>query len=194
MSEEKLNNHLQNKIKIFLNKNYKYLILISIFLILVLFGYFFNKDFQKKKEVKLSENYMLATIQFNEKKTNEAKVLLENIIEENHKFYSPLALYFIIDSNLEKDSLKIINFFDKILSIKSIDKENLNLIKIKKAIFLFNLNDEEAIIKTLNPIINSKSSWRNMAIKLISDYFISRDQKIKANEYIELLNNNKIQK
>ena len=137
---------------------------------------------------------MLATIQFNEKKTNEAKVLLENIIKENHKFYSPLALYFIIDSNLEKDSFKIINFFDKILSIKSIDKENLNLIKIKKAIFLFNLNDEKAIIKTLNPIINSKSSWRNMAIKLISDYFISRDQKTKANEYIELLNNNKIQK
>jgi len=194
MSEEKLNNNLQNKIKIFLNKNYKYLILILIFLILVLFGFFFNKDFQKKKEVKLSENYMLATIQFNEKKTNEAKVLLENIIKENHKFYSPLALYFIIDSNLEKDSFKIINFFDKILSIKSIDKENLNLIKIKKAIFLFNLNDEKAIIKTLNPIINSKSSWRNMAIKLISDYFISRDQKTKANEYIELLNNNKIQK
>ena len=120
-------------------------------------------------------------------KLNKAKQLLENIISENHKFYSPLALYFIIDNNLENDSAKIINFFDKILLIDSIDKENLNLIKIKKAIFLFGLDDEKNIITTLNPIINSDSIWRNFAIKLMSDYLISKDQKLKANEYIELL-------
>ena len=79
-------------------------------------------------------------------------------------------------------------FFDIILSINTIDEENLNLIKIKKAIFLFNTEDEETIIKTLNPIINSNSVWRNMAIKLISDYFLSKDQKAKANEYIQILN------
>ena len=114
---------------------------------------------------------------------------MENIINKGHRFYSPLALYFIIDNNLETDSLKIINFFDKILSINTIDKENLNLIRIKKAIFLFNTEDEDLIIKTLNPIINSDSVWRNITIKLISDYFLSKDQKIKANEYIQLLNN-----
>ena len=94
---------------------------------------------------------------------------------------------FIIDNNLETDSLKIINFFDKILLIKSIDEENLNLIKIKKAIFLFELGDEDTILKTLNPIINSKSVWREMAIKLISNYFLSFNQKTKANEYLQLL-------
>ena len=117
--------------------------------------------------------------------------MLEKIISENHKFYSPLALYFIIENNLEKDSAKILNFFDEILLIDSIDKENLNLIKIKKAIFLFNLDDEKAIIKSLNPIINSDSIWRNLSIKLMSDYLISKDQKLKANEYIELLNSKK---
>ena len=100
-----------------------------------------------------------------------------------------MALYFIIDNNLESDPLKIINLFDKVLSINSIEEENLNLIKIKKAIFLFNLEDEKAIIKTLNPIINSKSTWRTMAIKLISDYFLSKNQDAKAKEYIQLLNN-----
>ena len=162
-------------------------------LILIFFGFFFYKDLQKKKEVKLSEDYTTAFVQFNEKKTDEAKQLLENIISKKHKFYSPLALYFIIDNNLETDSLKIINFFDKILSINSIDKENLNLIKIKKAIFLFKLGNEEDIIKTLNPIVNSNSVWRSMAIKLVSDYFISKNQVSKANEYILLLNskNNK---
>jgi|TARA_B110000444_G_scaffold256225_1_gene292158 predicted negative regulator of RcsB-dependent stress response len=188
MTEEKLKKKFQSKIKVFFNNNFKNLIILLIFSILILFSYFFYKDLQKKKEVQLSSNYTQATIQFNEKNTNEAKQLLEKIISENHKFYSPLALYFIIENNLEKDSAKILNFFDEILLIDSIDKENLNLIKIKKAIFLFNLDDEKAIIKSLNPIINSDSIWRNLSIKLMSDYLISKDQKLKANEYIELLN------
>ena len=189
MTEEKLKKKFQSKIKVFFNNNFKNLIILLIFSILILFSYFFYKDLQKKKEVQLSSNYTQATIQFNEKNTNEAKQLLEKIISENHKFYSPLALYFIIENNLEKDSAKILNFFDEILLIDSIDKENLNLIKIKKAIFLFNTDNEELIIKTLNPVINSNSAWRNMAIKLISDYFLSKDQKNKAEEYILLLNN-----
>jgi len=51
------------------------------------------------------------------------------------------------------------------------------------------LDNEELIIKTLNPVINSNSVWRDMAINLISDYFLSRDQKTKADEYIRLLSN-----
>jgi predicted negative regulator of RcsB-dependent stress response len=189
MSEEILNNTFQNKIKSFLKNNFKNLIILLIFLILILFGYFFYKDFQKKKEIELAEQYTLASIQFKEKKIDETKQMLENIINKNHKFYSPLALYFMIDNNLENDTQKIINFFDKILLIKSIENENLNLIKIKKALFLFSLGDEELIIKTLNPIINSDSVWKNMAIELISNYFLSKNQKAKANEYIQLLGN-----
>jgi predicted negative regulator of RcsB-dependent stress response len=193
MSKEILNKTLQDKILRFIKNNVKNLTILSIFLTLILFAYFFYNDAQKKNEIKLSEQYTLSTIQFKEKKIDESKKLLENIINKSHKFYSPLALYFIIDNNLETDSSKIINFFDKILSINSIDQENIDLIKIKKAIFLFSLGNEELIIKTLNPIINSESIWRNMAIKLVSDYFLSKDQKIKANEYIQLLNN-KIEK
>ena len=189
MSEHILKQNLQNKILNFIKKNIKKLIIIFIFLIILLFTYLFYISSQKKNEIKLSEKYTEATIQFEQKKINTSKLLLENIIDKDHKFYSPLALYFIIDNNLETDPLKIINFFDKILKIKSIDKENLDLIKIKKAIFLFSLGDEESIIKTINPIINSDSVWRSMAIKLISDYFLSKNQKTKANEYIQLLSN-----
>ena len=193
MSKEILNKTLQDKILRFIKNNVKNLTFLLILLTLTLFAYFFYNEAQKKNEIKLSEQYTLSTIQFKEKNIVESKKLLENIINKSHKFYSPLALYFIIDNNLETDSSKIINFFDKILSINSIDQENIDLIKIKKAIFLFSLGNEELIIKTVNPIINSESIWRNMAIKLVSDYFLSKDQKIKANEYIQLLNN-KIEK
>ena len=191
MSEKLLNNTFQNKLTGFIKKNIKNLIILFILLILTLFSYLFYKDLQKRNEIKLSQQYTQASIQFKEKKINNAKQLFENIINKNHKFYSPLALYFIIDNNLEIDPLNIIIFFDKILSISSIDEENLNLIRIKKAIFLFSLEDEELMIKTLNPIINSDSVWRNIAIELISDYFLSKNQEIKASEYIQLLNNKK---
>jgi predicted negative regulator of RcsB-dependent stress response len=190
MSEEILNNSFQSKTSNFIKKNFKNLIILLFFLILVLFSAFIYKDLQKKNEIKIAENYTQATIKFKKNKSDEAKQLLENIIQKGHRFYSPLALYFIIDNNLEKDSLKIVSFFDRILLISSIDKENINLIKIKKTIFLFKLGEEEAIIKTLNQIINSDSVWRNMAINLISDYFLSKDQKAKAKEYLQLLNKN----
>lgn len=189
MAEETLNNTFQNKFSNIMKKNLKTIIFFIIFFILILFSYFFYKDLQNKNEIKISENFTKASIQLKENKKNEAKQLLENIINEDHRFYSPLALYFIIDNNLETDPLKIIIFFDRILEINSIDKENLNLIRIKKAIFLFNTGDEKTIIKILNPIINSDSVWRRMAINLISDYFLSKDQKTKANEYIQLLSN-----
>ena len=189
MSEAILKN---NFIKIIFNQiknNLKKLISLFSILIILLFIYLFYISLQKKNTIKLAEQYTEATVQFKQKKISESKLLLESIIDKDHKFYSPLALYFIIDNNLENESLKIINFFDKILKIKSIDKENLDLIKIKKAIFLFSSGDEESIIKTINPIINSDSVWRSMAIKLISDYFLSKNQKTKANEYIQLLSN-----
>ena len=189
MSRETLNNSFQSKVINFIKKNLKKLVVLFIFIIFILFSYFIYNDFKKKKEIKLSQEYIEASIQFKNKNKDESKKLLENIIFKKHKFYSPLALYFIIDNNLETETSKIIIFYDKILSISSIDQENLDLIKIKKSTFLFKTDNEKLIIETLNPVINSDSVWRNMAIKLMSDYFLSKNQKTKANEYIQLLNN-----
>ena len=188
MSNETVNVNFQNKIFNFIKKNLKTLIILLILIITILFSFLFYKYLQEKNNIKLSEQYTEASILLKQKKIDESKLLLEGLIDKEHKFYSPLALYLMIDNNVESDPLKIITFFDQILKINSIDKENLNLIKIKKAIFLFNTDNEELIIKTLNPVINSDSVWGNMATKLISDYFLSKDQKNKAEEYILLLN------
>jgi predicted negative regulator of RcsB-dependent stress response len=189
MPEEIIKKNFQNNILNFAKKNLKKFLLLFAFFITLLFIYFLNINLQKKNEIKLSEQFTQASVYFKQKEINKSKLLLEGIIDRSHKFYSPLALYFVIDNKLEIDPLKIINLFDKVLKINSIDTENLNLIKIKKAIFLFSAGDEEAILKTLNPVINSNSIWRNTAIKLMSDYFISKNQKKKANEYFQLLNN-----
>ena len=67
MSKETLNNTFQNKIKGLLKNNLKKLIIFLVFLILILFSYFFYVDFKKKDEIKISEQYILATIQFEKK-------------------------------------------------------------------------------------------------------------------------------
>ena len=76
----------------------------------------------------------------------------------------------------------------KLLKKSSLDEEGKNLIKIKKALYLFSLDNESLIIDTLNPIINSDSIWKNQSINLLAEYFLSKGEKIKADEYFKLLN------
>ena len=190
MSNEILKINLLYKVINFFNKNIKLIIILLIALILILFIFLFYKNLQDKKNILIAEQYAHASILIKQKKIQESKILLEIIIREDHPLYSPLALYLIIDNKIENNDLKIINFFDQILKNNSIQEENLNLIKIKKAIYLFNFDREELIIETLNPIINSNSAWRDISINLITEYFLSKNQKVKADEYIQLLNKN----
>jgi len=191
MSNEALKKNFIDRATIFVKKNLKAIFVYFFILLIILFTFFFYENLQKKKNIKISEQYAQASILIKQKKITESKILLDLIIKKDHQFYSPLALYLMIDNNIENDEKKIIIFFDKILKNNSIDKENLNLIRIKKAIYLINIDNEELIVSTLNPIINSSSAWKNMAIDIISQYFISKNQNLKAGEYLQLLKNKK---
>ena len=188
MSNQILKESIQGRVSNFLKKNLKslFIILIITVIFLIIFGYYSHQ--KKQKDIVISDQFTYASILIKDKKINESKLLLENIIKKKHKFYSPLALNSLIDNELETDNKKIIDYFDQILAIKSINNENLNLIRIKKALFLFNGKNEGLIITTLNPIINSNSVWKESAIKLIADYFSSKNEKNKAEEYYKLLN------
>ena len=88
-------------------------------------------------------------------------------------------MYLIVDFELEKNHELIAKLFDKVISIKKIDKENINLIKIKKALFLSNYYGEQEVLKILNPIINSDSIWRSNAIQILIDYYRAYDVPIQ---------------
>ena len=138
----------------------------------------------------ISEKYNQAKVFINNKKNNEGLVILEEVINTKHPFYSPLSLYLILDSNLTNDADKITELFDKVISNNNIDKENINLIKLKKALYLSNDQNEQALLELLNPIINSGSHWRVIAITFLKDYFLSKDNYLKAEEYNKLLSTN----
>lgn len=188
MSEKLIKKNILDKTTNFFKKNFKSIIILIVIVLTTLFAFIYYKNLKVKNNIQVAEQYSKAVILINQKKISESKLILKNIIYNDHKMYSPLALYLIIDNNLESDNLTIIKYFDRILKNNLIKKENINLIKIKKSIYLIDLKKEELIIETLNPIINSNSIWRDIAINLISEYFLSMDQKMKSQEYLQLLN------
>ena len=193
MSNETLKKNFIDKVINFARQYLKLIIATLVSVLIFLFCFLFYKNLQERNNIKIAEQYTQASLLVKQKKIQESKLLLESIVNKNHRFYSPMALYLIIDNNIVSEKIKIISFFDKVLNNNSIDKENLNLIKIKKAVYLIGLDNEELIVDTLNPVINSNSVWRSIAINMISEYFLSKNQVVKAEEYIQLLNikNNK---
>ena len=141
----------------------------------------------KKKNIAVSNKFNNAKILIEKKNFVKSKIYLLEVIEAKNKFYSPAALYLIIENNLEKEQEIILELFDKILENKKIEKNKINLIKLKKVLFLFDLINEEEILNILNPIINSESLWKRNAIILLADYYKSKNEINKSEQLYKLL-------
>ena len=179
-----INKNTRNeKIKNFFISNKKKLIISISVIILIIFGYFAYGDFKDKKRIKIAEKYNSATINYiSGNKANLKKVLIE-IINEKDTAYSPLALYFIIDNNIELNNEEINKYFDILINEVKLDKEIKNLIIFKKALFNSDFENENNLISILNPLINSKSVWKSHALYLMAEYLYSKNQKQKAKEF-----------
>ena len=176
-------NTRNEKIKNFFINNKKKIIIFISLIILIIFGYFAYGDFKDKKRIKISEKYNSATINYiSGNKANVKKELIE-IINEKDTAYSSLALYFIIDNNIESDNEEINKYFDILINEVKLDKEIKNLIIFKKGLFNSDFETENNLISILNPLINSKSVWKSHALYLMAEYFYSKNQKQKAKEF-----------
>ena len=153
----------------------------------MLFGYFFLESKEKKKNIKISEKFFTAKILSEKNQNQKAKILLIEIINSKHKFYAPLSLNLIIDQKIISVESEVESLFEKVLLIKKINKEDINLIKIKKALYLLNNSSEDKILDILNPIVNSNSQWKPQAIELLYEYFLNKGEKVKSQEYFQLL-------
>ena len=177
----------QNKLLNFLKVNIK--IFIYIFSILILFFasiiWYTNKN--KTKETIISDNFIKAQIFIENGKINEAKEILSDLVSETNSPYSSLSLFLIIENKLIENKGTILNYFDEIINSKSLKNEDLNLIKLKKAIYISDIAKEQEIIQLLNPIINSSSVWKSHALKFLGDFYYSNGQLQKADQYYQLL-------
>ena len=177
----------------FVKSNSKTIISIVSILILFFVTYIWFDNNKKKRNIKVSEDFINAKILLEQGKDNEAKNQLEKIINKRNSVYSPLSLFLIIDKDLESNNTVIINYFDVILSITTLDDEDINLIKLKKAIFISESSNEQEILKLLNPIINSNSVWKLQSAKFLGDFYFSLKQFKKAKEYYSIIINENIE-
>ena len=171
------------KIKIFLINNKKYLIVILSSIILIVFAYFSYGEIQDRKMKKIAEKYNNISIKFSTSNKTDVKNELIEIINEKNSTYSPLALYFIIDNEIQSSNEEINKFFDIIINEVNLNKEIKNLIIYKKGLFNASFETENNLIKILNPIINSDSVWKSHALYLLAEYFFDKNQKQKAKEF-----------
>ena len=107
------------------------------------------------------------------------------IVKEKDKTYSPLSLYFLLDNGIITEKNEINELFDIIINEINLEKEIKNLVIYKKALFNFEFETENNLIKILSPIINSESIWKPHALYLMAEYFYYKNEKKKSREFFE---------
>ena len=124
-------------------------------------------DFQKKKGVKISEQYIKAGLLLAEGEKQESLNYYEKIILSKNKFYSLLSLNTILEKNLINDKEKVLKYFEELEKLK-LSKEQNDLLNFKKALYLIKFGDKKKAEKILNNLINSKSNLKSLSIEIIN--------------------------
>ena len=174
----------------------KILIFSSIFVLAIMLisfsVYFENKE---KNKILLSENYVQAKIYLANGNKDEAISLLKKVIFANDPTYSTLSFFLILNQNLVTDHEKLSTLFDHLLNNNKFEKEVINLLIYKKALFNSNFISESKLLSDIQPLLNTETLWKPHALLLMGDYFVAKKEYIKAKEfYTQILSINNLQK
>tara|TARA_B100001057_G_C22528774_1_gene824947 strand:- start:14 stop:517 length:504 start_codon:yes stop_codon:yes gene_type:complete len=144
----------------------KTLISILIIIIFSFLGLEFLDYYKKKINREISEKYIKAGIYLTTSKRDQSKKIYIEIIKNKNKFYSILALNNIIENDLEKNSDEVLKLFNLVEQIKT-EKDQKELVKLKKALYLFKISKMDEGNSLLKQIIADDSKWKNIALELI---------------------------
>ena len=175
----------REKIINFLLKNKKKLILIIAILVLIPLIFFSYQIYKNKNKKLIANKYNSTIINFEGGDKLKAVEIMKEIINDKDPTYSPLALYFLIDNNIQVSNEETNKFFDIIIDEVKLKKEIKNLVIYKKALFNSEFTDENSLITILNPLINSESIWTSHALYLVAEYFYFKNEKQKSKEFYE---------
>tara|TARA_A100000164_G_C21770133_1_gene705928 strand:+ start:107 stop:751 length:645 start_codon:yes stop_codon:yes gene_type:complete len=179
-----INTNTRNeKIKNFFITNKKKLIFILLFIILGLVVFFGYEEFNKRKQISISNEYNSIIMEFDQNNKDISISKLVDLINKKDPTYSPLSLYFIIDKKLIKDKDKINDLFNILIQKTSLENEIKNLIILKKALLNADQYDEGKMLSVLNPVMNSESVWKSHALHLMAEFFYFNEEKQKAKEF-----------
>jgi len=148
-----------NKVKIFI---------FILILILMLISLLFLKYKKERENILVSEKYIQAGIYLAANEKNNAKDTYIEILLAKNNFYSILALNTIIEKNLISNKGEILEYFE-ILEKSNATKEQKNLIKFKKALYLIKESDTKNGNNLLKDLIDNNSSLKSIAEEIIKN-------------------------
>ena len=179
----------KEKVLNFFKNNKKKLFLLLVILILIPFSIFSYQIIKDKNKDKLSSKFNLAVSSYENGNKSEIKSIMKEIINNKDKTYSPLALYFLIDNDIQLTNEEVNNYFDIIINEINLDKEIKNLNIYKKGLFNSSFVSENELLLILKPVINSDSVWKPHALILLGEYFLDKNQNQKAKEFFNQILN-----
>tara|TARA_B100000029_G_scaffold6854_1_gene7297 strand:+ start:4018 stop:4665 length:648 start_codon:yes stop_codon:yes gene_type:complete len=178
----------KSKIKKFYDNNKILIFSTAILLTIIIFYGFYSLSQQEKKNINVAESYIEAKISIESEKKDKAKKILKEIVLLNNTTYSSLSLFLILNENLIEDKNELLSLFDHLLKNNDFGKEEKNLIIFKKILFQSNFENEAELIEAARPILNDDTVWKPHTLLLLGDYFLSKEQNLKAKEfYLQVL-------
>ena len=153
------------KISIFFKEKQRVILITFVTIIGIILAFLTSNYYQNMENEEISEKFIKAGIHLSSEEKNKSKNILIEIVNSENKFYSILALNTIIENDLEERSNEILKLFEIVENLK-IDKEQLNLIKLKKALYLIKISKNEEGNILLNEIISENSIWKDAALEI----------------------------
>ena len=185
--ENQVNESLLNDKFLIFYKKYKVLIFCIISLLVsILIFYQFYTYYENKKKQEVFLEYIIAKNELKIGDTKKAIKMFSELSFNKNNTISLLSLSELITMKIPKaDIIKII---DDILKKDNLSLYNKELIKIKKAIIIFDEATEEDILLLID--VKKNNFFKNLKLRLLYDFYIKNNKLINAKE-IELLFNEK---
>jgi len=178
----------RDKVIKFFSQYKKYLITLLILLITIPSFYHAFKAYERNKSEKILEDYSKAIMMLSNENLDEADKIFTKLLNEKNEAILISSLNKIIEINLKKKNpKKNIILIDDILNSKKLSALNTELLKIKKALLIFDKADEKTMLDLLNK--NKKQSeFYSLSMQILVDFYISKNELSKANEIRKLVN------
>ena len=178
----------RDKVIKFFSQYKKYLVTLLILLITIPSFYHAFKAYERNKSEKILEDYSKAIMMLSNENLDEADKIFTKLLNEKNEAIMISSLNKIIEINLKKKNpKKNIILIDDILNSKKLSALNTELLKIKKALLIFDKADEKTMLGLLNK--NEKQSkFYSLSMQILVDFYISKNELSKANEIQKLVN------
>jgi hypothetical protein len=178
----------RDKVNNFFSRYKKYLITILILLITIPSFYHAYKAYERNQSEKIIESYSQAMLLLKNENLDKSSTIFAKLLEETDEFIIVSSLNQLVEINIKKkEPEKNIILIDSILNSKKLSQLNVELLKIKKALLIFDKADEKTMLDLLNKN-DKQNKFYSLSMQILNDYYISKNEISKGNEIQKLVN------